>query len=283
MRGFVPRGDDDAALIFEPRSTDDATTVWNQDNYEGHTYSPFVSTQTGTFDITADDKPVTLPMQISVTDCGKIIFRGIKFEAEDETDPLGDPLRVNGGSQVETVYCRFEERASGVQSFNNSVVDVQNCYFQRNLISVYAGYRGAVNMVGNNYIVDPYKHAVLGWMGAQILVSPWDAAWDYYTTHVLTPIPKVSFKAVRLVGQSRLTIWQGFGIAEELLIGKVKIYNQNIILPPEYLCVVLESQSMVTGSGQFEFLTLNAKGEDAFIPAGQTFVSRGDQGCLILP
>lgn len=280
MRGISAIGED-AKLVFEPRSTDNSTVVWNEDNYEGHTYSPFESTETGAFDITADDKPVELPLQFDIRDCRHVEFRGFKIIGTSGF-VLAQLTLINSASGVKFVYCRHEEKSTGIASLGNSNVDAENCYFLRNNVAVYAGHGGNFNLIGNNYIVEPYKHGILGWMGGNLLVSPWDESFDYYTTEVRTNLSRPSFEAIKLVGKSVMSIWQGFGLLDEISIGKVRVYNANRVLSPKYLGVVLESQSMVVGASQFEFLTLNAKSEDQNMPAAQRFVAARGERCLVI-
>lgn len=105
-----------AKLIIEPRHSDDSTVLWNQTVYNDHTYSPFQSGTSGTWDIKTT-RPVTIPAQIEIRNSGTVEIRGVHFDGDS-----GENARVARQAEIDNTMQEKTRRSKVCPIFGGVVI-----------------------------------------------------------------------------------------------------------------------------------------------------------------
>jgi len=257
-----------AGLFIQPE-------VWTQDNYDEANGDPFNATPgAGTFDITADDKPVVLEMDIQVMNSKGVTFLGMEFK--------GMLMAMTGMCFVQ--YCRFS--SGDAKAFANymGMLGIENCYFYQNAQSIIAMANSSVSLSGDVYLVDPLFFGIWATIDSIVFVAPWgDHPLDYFTTEIRTTTPRQKeFCAIKLAINSRMTIKDQDINPWDLSIAQVKVINDYSKLGQNYYGVYMESRSMLCGADNILFMTKNAKGDYVDMPETQQIVGLEETSVTVI-
>jgi hypothetical protein len=266
---------EDACLVIEPDSNAGATT-WNDDNYRGNAagvpydpiYSPFVSTQTGTWDIKEDMRPVVIQGTFEIRDSGLIEICGIKFDGNSSDSKI----EASNDSDVEFVYCHFYGENCMVKIVGKEGV-LENCYFEENRIAIMCAGKSVIDLRGDNYIENAWQFGIYAMMDAAVQISPWyEHPLVHFTTEIKTTGGRQKYAAIKAIEKSMIKVWQDMD-EYDIEIGHLKIYHESDKISANYYGVMLESMSLLSGDEKIDFLMKNTKGEDVEIPAAQQVVT----------
>jgi len=259
IRGIRPLGAD-AGLTIQPE-------IWTQSNYDDADGDPFNATPaTGIFDITADDKPCVLTMDITVID-SVVDFLGMEFEGKLTSQEMAHVL---------VAYSRFEGEDAMAFANGYGGLTLENCYLDSMPLPVVAYANSTVSLMGDVYIVNPFITGIWALVKSNVYIAPWtEKPMDYYTLQIKTTSPRqTDFAAIKAVGSSYVFVKSGDINPWDLSVSRVEITNDLDVLPPNYYGVVLESASLLQGASLMSFKTKNKKGDYVDMPAANCFARR---------
>jgi len=258
IQGILPVGKE-AQFIIQP-------TIWNQTNYDEADGSPYNPVDgVGDFDITADDKPCILDLDMKVTFSG-VQIRGLHFEGK---------LDVSGLGYARILYSRFETENSMSFAHSKGEIALENCYLFDMPIPVVAYDGGGIKLIGANYIIDPYITGVWALLDSKVVVEPWDLhPTTHYKLQIKTTSPrKADYAAIKLVGRSFMYVKDADINPWDLEIAQVEIVNDLEVLPGNYYGIVIENASILQGYGNINFKTKDQKGDYVEMPEADKIVS----------
>ncbi len=275
IRGIKTVGAD-ASVTIQPGSN--STTTWDNDNYEGADKSPFDSAAASdTWNIKTDTRPVVIKGSVEVTDSA-IQIQGIKFDG----DSAEGYLKVDRRSMLKAIYCHFYGQKSMAMIYGKSFTHIENSYFEENRVGIFIGGKSWLTLEGDIYIENAWQYGVYVLMDSLVQISPWDEhPLDYFTTEIKTTGARDKYSAIKVIEKSHFKVWNGWE-DYDIEVGAVKIYHDYKLISPQYTCIMLESDSLLSGTEKIDFLMKNTKDEDVPIPLANQIALEEDSNCTVV-
>lgn len=249
------------------------TENWNESNYDsenspvgGASFNP------------KEDKPVTLPFKIEISDSNSITFKGILFEQSDSSS-IENGIEIHTHSyNVNIHYCSIEMFFVGVHVYGGAEANIFNSYLLENNVGATAMYDSNVTFNGDNYIQDSVRFGVGVYQDSTVSFNPWDDyLFEVFTTRISTTSPRKSYSAIIAASNARVFVRDDQFNPINPAIGLVKIIDElaeRKLKSEDYFGAKLANRSLLIGSSNIRFAEESTNDGQDTVPSSRQFFGK---------